>query len=208
MPDAKVERALRLLDELDRNREMPPRDVEYAIHEVLTAAGYAVSTPSPGKPDIGIDMELRGCIDGKPERVGVEVKSHKGRVSGQTIYRAMDAMRAARLDRVLIVALGGYSPLALARAGIERLGKVDLLDMNHPPDPAPSYARFGDPSGRGPRGDLPRRMARYGAFAGRDFRRPRFRDVCHPIGKGWRYRRTPHRFGGRDLHSRGEALAH
>lgn len=129
MPESGLQRAMRLLDELEQNREMAPQDVERAIHGVLMAAGYAVSTPSPGKPDIGIDMELRGRLDGRSERVGVEVKSHKGRVSGQTIYRAMDAMRAGSLDRILIVALGGYSSLALERADIERLGKVDLLDI-------------------------------------------------------------------------------
>src|SRR5690606_20339016 len=92
-------------------------------------AGYAVSTPSPRNPDMGIDMELQGLIDGKAERVGIEVKSHRGTVSGQTIYKAMDARRAAGLDRILIIALGGYSNLALERAGTDRLGKVDLLDL-------------------------------------------------------------------------------
>ncbi|AYG95613.1 restriction endonuclease [Brevundimonas naejangsanensis] len=129
MPDRQVERAVQLLDELERNREMSAVDVEHAVYGVLTAAGYAVSTPSPGRPDIGIDMEFQGRINGEPERVGVEVKSHRGKVSGQTIYKAMDAMRATGLDRILIVALGGYSNLALERAGIERLGKVDLLDI-------------------------------------------------------------------------------
>ncbi|MBK8545465.1 MAG: hypothetical protein IPL62_19185 [Caulobacteraceae bacterium] len=56
MTDANLERALRLLDELEQDREMPAPEVEYAVHDILSAAGYAVSSPLPGKPDNGIDM--------------------------------------------------------------------------------------------------------------------------------------------------------
>lgn len=98
MPAPSVERALQLIDELELSREMSPEDVERSVHAILTVAGYAVSAPSPRAPDMGIDMELQGLIDGKAERVGIEVKSHRGTVSGQTIYKAMNARRDAGLD--------------------------------------------------------------------------------------------------------------
>lgn len=128
MPGAALDQALKRLNALEHGEILSPPDVEVAIFEILSAAGYAVTAPQPFHQDDRIDMRLDGRIEGKRERVGVEVKAHRGHVSGQTIYRALDVLRTHALDRILIIGLGGFSPLARERAALERIGKVDLLD--------------------------------------------------------------------------------
>jgi hypothetical protein len=121
-----------------------PKEYEAAlvVWQVLLAAGYAVSDPTKGERGTPIDLRFSGTLNGVEEKVGVEIKAHGGHVSSQTIYKALDARKAAGLDRMLVIALGEFSPLARERTASERLGKLDLLTPNDLRDWVLRYAQF------------------------------------------------------------------
>jgi hypothetical protein len=74
-------------------------------------------------------MMFHGSLEERTELVGIQIKSHRGTVSGQTIYQATHLADRLGLDRILLIALGSFSNLARERAGTDPLGRVDALDL-------------------------------------------------------------------------------
>lgn len=130
MDKAQLDDALRRLDRLIEEPRQSEAVVSETVYDILKAAGYVMGAREPAFPDkrLRLDGIFTAQIEGKPERVGFDVRGAHGNVSGQTVYRALDFLRTKALDRVLIISLGGYSKLARERTQLERLGKVDLLD--------------------------------------------------------------------------------
>lgn len=118
---------LALIERLTAEPLLREYEASLIVWQVLKAAGYAVSDPTQSGRDSPIDLHFTGLLNGVSEKVGVEIKAHRGHVSGQTIYKALDARTAGGFDRMLVIALGQFSPLALDRGSSDRLGKVDLL---------------------------------------------------------------------------------
>jgi len=121
---------LGLIDLLNARPARREYEAALIVWQVLKAAGYAVSNPTKGVRGTPIDLRFTGVLNGVEEKVGVEIKAHSGHVSGQTIYQSLVARTAGGFDRMLVIALGEFSPLALERSENEGLGKLDLLTPN------------------------------------------------------------------------------
>lgn len=131
-----LERALALVDQLAAKPSPPEQDVLLLVWGILSRAGYAVGEPN-FEGDPGYDFSFRGQLDGAEEHVAVEIKGGKGPVSGQTMYKLLDARRRGRFDRMLVIGLGSFSKLATDRAKSDSRGKIDLLT----PDDLRSWLR-------------------------------------------------------------------
>lgn len=120
--------ALRLVDRLEQMMHRRESAAAPVLQEILMECGFWVSAREPARSEarLDVDMSFTGRVDDEEETVGVILKGGRGPVSGQTVYQALDIVRAS-FDRVLLVSTGGFSALALDRANTDRLGRLDLL---------------------------------------------------------------------------------
>lgn len=128
MTDA-LNRTLGLVNRLKADgSQLSEEQVERHIWQILRSVGYAVTRQQ--SRDAGVDMQFQGVLEGRIERVGVEVRTRTGAVSGQTIYKWLDRTRSGQFDRIMLINSGGGTKLAADRAGSDRFGRVDLLTFD------------------------------------------------------------------------------
>jgi hypothetical protein len=128
--DDGLSHALELVEQLKVRPAPKGLQAEEIVWRILEAAGYATSDPRrPTQPNSGYDMEFSATIEGRPERVAVEIRVGLY-FSGQAFYRVDGIRKREGFDRMLLVTLGKFSRLARDRSFELRGGKVDLLEPN------------------------------------------------------------------------------
>jgi hypothetical protein len=123
-------RAEALLRRFELEKQLLPQDAERLIVETLRACGHEVTDQGFIESDTGVDCHFQTEIDGRRQRIAVEVKFTQRPLSeSRSIEIAARLKQNPMFDRAIIVSRAGFTREAYEQA--ESLGEIDLLS---PPD--------------------------------------------------------------------------
>lgn len=104
------------------------QEADQLVQSILRCCGYSVAESGFGENyDPGVDCYFIAPMDGRTQRVGVEVKSIARKTGVDTVQRALAIAQGGLFDRSWIIARGGFTPEAERLADSQGPGKVDLL---------------------------------------------------------------------------------
>jgi restriction system protein len=124
---AKLERALALLDRFESEDRLLPQEAERLVVEIFEACGHAVTDKGFIGGDTGVDCYVQADVDGRSQRIGVEVKSVRQPVGVAAFDQAFRLKASGHFDRTMVISRSGYSKQALQLAETVGLGQVDLF---------------------------------------------------------------------------------
>lgn len=99
------------------------------IQSILRACGHeVVESGFVENHEGGVDCWFTAPMNGRVQRIGVEVKYQATPVDLEAVRRALLISKEAAFDRTWVIARSGFAPAALRLAEGEAPGVVDLLD--------------------------------------------------------------------------------
>jgi len=121
-------RAAAMLDRFEAEPSLSGEEADRLVRSILDCCGYQVAeTGFAENDDKGVDCFFTALMEGRRQRVGVEVKSYSGPAQSRTVHHALALALAGEFDRSWIIARGGFTPDALRIAEAQGPGKLDLL---------------------------------------------------------------------------------
>jgi predicted RecB family endonuclease len=116
---------------LGRFEADPPllgEEADRLVQSILRCCGYAVADSGfVENHDRGVDCYFVAPIEGRHQRVGVEVKSTPRKTGVDAVARALAIAQRGEFDRSWIIARSGFTHEAERLADSQGPGKVDLL---------------------------------------------------------------------------------
>lgn len=135
--------ALGMLDRFEAETGLLPQGAERLVVSILRACGHEVTQSGFVGSDAGADCYFDTVLDGRKQRIGVEVKSISRPVAVQSVYQAHALADGGNFDRSWVVSRSGFSPEAVRHADA-LAGVVDLLS---PADLRGWIARYAQAAG-------------------------------------------------------------
>ena len=126
----KVTGALKLVEQFESQGVTLPMEAEKLVAEIFRACGHDVSETGFIEDQEGVDCFFRTELEGKKQLIGVEVRSNTKPVPAFVVEKAFELKSTGHIDRVMVVASGGFTEGAIFHADAIGLGNVDLVDPN------------------------------------------------------------------------------
>lgn len=125
------EKTLELITRFEQDDVLKGREAEDLLVQVFASCGFPVRKSvicEVGTRQFEVDFDFRADIEGREQRLAVELKLSKSPdavLNG--VRHAITIRNAGRYDRVLVISRGGFTARALEEAERSSLGVVDLL---------------------------------------------------------------------------------
>jgi hypothetical protein len=122
-----VERALTMLRRFETEDELLPVEAEKLVADILRACGHTVIEQGFADSGQGVDCFFDADVDGRRQRIAVEVKFLRYPAREQSVEQAFNLHRSGHFDRAMVIARSGFSPAAIRLAETTALGQIDLF---------------------------------------------------------------------------------
>jgi restriction endonuclease Mrr len=120
--------ALSMINQFEAASHLIGQEAERLVISILDCCGYAVTERGFAEnQDGGVDCYFFAPIDGKPQRIGVDIRSWTRKIDARTVQKALDIAAGAQFDRSWIIARSGFTAQAQQLADSYGPGKLDLL---------------------------------------------------------------------------------
>lgn len=120
--------ATSMLGRLEATAPLMGQEADQLVQSILRCCGYEVTESGfVENEDSGVDCYFIAPMDGRKQRIGVEVKSHSATIGVDTVTRALAIAEAGLFDRSWIISRTGFTPLAQQLAETQGPGKIDLF---------------------------------------------------------------------------------
>ncbi len=119
--------AIRLLERFENGDHRRPVEAEQLVAQILRACGHSVTETGFAQSDVGVDCFFDTKIEGKLNRIGVEVKATAAPVGVSAIHQAFAMKSSGHFDRSMVISRAGFSLPALRQADTLGAGEIDLL---------------------------------------------------------------------------------
>ena len=120
--------AASMLGRLEAEPPLLGEEADRLVQSILRCCGYEVTESGfVENEESGVDCYFIAPMDGRKQRVGVEVKSMPRKVGADTVQRALTIARSGQFDRSWIIARSGFTRDAERLAESRGPGKLDLL---------------------------------------------------------------------------------
>jgi hypothetical protein len=124
----KLKSASALIDRFERESTLLPAEAEKMVSEILRACGHKVTDQGFVGGDQRVDCFFEADIDGRRQRIAVEVKFTKAPLGlSQSVEQAFRLKERGFFDRAMVISRAGFSPLAIIQAETRGLGQIDLF---------------------------------------------------------------------------------
>ena len=120
------ENARKLLERFEREGHRMPKESELLVADILRACGHEVRDAGFVESDTGVDCFFDAVIEGKFNRIGVEVKAGIRAAGLDAVDQAFALKRSGHFDRSMVISRAGFTPAALFRADLLGAGEIDL----------------------------------------------------------------------------------
>lgn len=125
------ENAREMLERFEHDGHRIPVESERLVANILRACGHEVKDTGFIESQTGVDCYFDTFIDGKPNRIGVEVKAGLRPAGPEAVQQAFILKSSGHFDRSMIISRAGFSPAALLRADFLGAGDIDLWSPAH-----------------------------------------------------------------------------
>lgn len=128
MSNNPIDTASDLIDRFEQEADLKPVEAEKLVSSIFRACGHDVTDSGFVEGPDSVDCYFQTMLDGKLQRVGVEVKMHSRPVDTAAINQLQNLKTKGDFDRGILVARSGFSERAVQKAEAEGLGEIDLFD--------------------------------------------------------------------------------
>ena len=120
--------ATSMLSRFEAGPALLGQEADRLVQSILRCCGYSVTESGFAENhDRGVDCYFSAPMDGRTQRVGVEIKSMARQVGVDTVQRALAIAQAGQFDRSWIISRSGFTSRAEQLAESHGLGRLDLL---------------------------------------------------------------------------------
>jgi hypothetical protein len=124
-----ISRALELIDLFEQSHAMLEKEATELVGQVFNACGQSVKESGFIAKDGGVDCHFELDVNGRTQRLGVELKLNARPADVPSIDQAFALARQDVFDRIVVISKTGFTERAIQRAREHGLNGVDLFGI-------------------------------------------------------------------------------